>query len=71
MGVLMIRCPTTGQPISTGRYVDIVTFRSSPVFFSQTYCPLCSALHEWFAQDAWVCNSGRLENETECERQVA
>jgi hypothetical protein len=27
--ILMIRCPTTGRAISTGRYVELATFRSS------------------------------------------
>lgn len=57
MGILMIRCPRTGRPISTGRNADAATFRSSPVFFSQAYCPHCDATHEWFAADAWVCES--------------
>ncbi len=57
MGTLMIHCPSTGRPISTGRYVDAETFRSGPVFFSQAYCPHCDAMHEWFAADAWVCDS--------------
>ena len=52
--MIMIRCPKTGQAISTGRYVEPATFRSTPVFFSRTYCPLCRSMHEWFAKDAWV-----------------
>ena len=35
MGMIMIRCPKTRQAISTGRYVEPTTFRSSPVFFSR------------------------------------
>jgi len=57
MGILMIRCSKTGREISTGTYVEAATFRSSPVFFGQTYCPHCDAIHEWFAKDAWVCDS--------------
>ena len=68
---LMIRCPKTGQPISTGRYVEFAAFRSSPVFFSRTYCPLCHEMHEWFAKDAWVCDSECSEREGVCEQQVA
>ena len=43
MGMLMIRCPITGRPFFTGRYVETATFRASPVFFSRTYCPHCRA----------------------------
>ena len=39
MGILMIRCSKTGRAISTGTYVESAAFRSSPVFFGQTYCP--------------------------------
>jgi len=71
MGMIMIRCPETGRAISTGRYVAPATFRSTPVFFSRTHCPLCHVMHEWFAQDAWVCDSERSECESVCERRVA
>jgi hypothetical protein len=68
MGVLMIRCSRTGRAIPTGTYVDAAAFRSSPVFFGQTHCPHCHATHEWFARDAWVCNSD-TSDEAEYERQ--
>ena len=71
MSMLMIRCPKTGRPISTGREVEIAAFRSTAVFFSRNYCPLCRVTHEWFAQDAWVCDSGCSECEGACEQQVA
>jgi hypothetical protein len=67
MGMIMIRCPKTRQTISTGRYVEPATFRSTPVFFSRTYCPLCRIMHEWFAKDAWVTETAS----SECEPQVA
>ncbi len=57
MGILMIRCSRTGQAIPTGTHVEAAAFRSSPVFFGQTYCRHCDATHEWFARDAWVCDS--------------
>ena len=71
MGMIMIRCPKTGQAISTGRYVEPATFRSTPVFFGRTYCRLCRITHEWFAKDAWVCETAASECETVCEGQVA
>ena len=57
MGILMIRCSKTGRAISTGTHVEAAAFRSSPVFFGRTHCPHCDATHEWFARDAWVCDS--------------
>ncbi len=71
MSMLMIRCPKTGRPISTGREVKSASFRSSPVFFSRTFCPLCRVTHEWFAQDAWVCDTKVSESDAVCEHQVA
>ena len=69
MSMLIIRCPKTGQAISTGREVEIAAFRSTPVFFGRTDCPLCRVTHEWFAQDAWVCDSEA--GDATSEQQVA
>lgn len=71
MGRLMIRCPQTRQAIFTDRYVEPATFRSTPVFFSRTYCPHCRATHEWFAKDAWVCDDADVAREIVADRQVA
>ena len=71
MGLLMVRCPNTGQALFTGRYVDTAAFRSMPVFFSRTYCQHCQADHEWFAKDAWVCTPECSEGETSCEPKAA
>jgi hypothetical protein len=57
MGVVMIKCPETGRDISTGMVADRATFRETPVFFALAYCPHCRAQHEWFAQQAWVCET--------------
>ena len=71
MGMVMFRCPATSQVIPTGIQVDRATFHSAPVFFSRTFCHLCRVTHEWFAKDAWVCDSGTARCESGCERQVA
>jgi hypothetical protein len=63
MGVVMIRCPETRRAISTGIEADRAAFRSTPVFFSRTLCPLCRATHEWFAGDAWVRDAGLPDDE--------
>ena len=57
MGVIMIRCPQTGREIPTGIEMDVVEFRHAPVFSSRVQCPACAREHEWFAKDAWVCDS--------------
>jgi hypothetical protein len=71
MGTVMIRCPETQRTISTGIETDRATFRATPVFFSRTHCPLCRVAHEWFAKDAWVCDSRFADCDPACERQVA
>jgi hypothetical protein len=71
MGTVMIRCPETQRAISTGMQVDRATFHSTPVFFGRTLCPLCGNKHEWFAKDAWVCESGTAVCDPNCARHVA
>ena len=57
MGSVMIKCPETGRAISTGMVADRESFRAMPVFFARVLCPLCRKQHEWFAQNAWVCET--------------
>lgn len=57
MGIVMIKCPNTGRSISTGMEIERSDFNRLPVFFSRTSCPLCRNYHEWFAGNAWVCES--------------
>lgn len=54
MGMLMIKCPRTGHAIPTGIATNGASFRSTPVFFARTLCPICRTSHEWFAKEAWV-----------------
>ncbi len=56
MGIIMIKCPRTGDEISTGIEMEISDFRRAPVFFARVHCPICECEHEWFAGDAWVCD---------------
>jgi hypothetical protein len=71
MGIVMINCPETRRAISTGIQVDRKTFHATPVFFSRTLCPLCRTTHEWFAKDAWVCDSADADCSPSYERQAA
>jgi hypothetical protein len=60
MGVVMVKCPDTGHDISTGIVADRASFNATPVFFARVYCPMCATEHEWFAREAWVCDSEPL-----------
>ena len=71
MGMVMIRCPATRRAVSTGIEVDGAAFRSMPVFFSRTFCPLCRLAHEWFAKDAWVCDPVTTDSDLAREQHVA
>ena len=71
MGIVMINCPETQRAISTGIPADRATFHSTPVFFSRTLCPFCRVTHEWFAKNAWVCDSAFADCDSSCERQGA
>jgi hypothetical protein len=75
MGTIMIRCPKTRRVIPTGILADKATFHATPVFFSRIWCPLCRTTHEWFAKDAWVCDSGSACNSAtgycSCEQAAA
>jgi hypothetical protein len=68
MGIVVIHCPKTGKCISTGMHIDRAAFGSMPVFFSSTFCPSCRTPHEWFARNAWVCDSGPGNCDPNCER---
>ena len=60
MGMVMVKCPQTGQAIPTGIETDRESFARSAVFFARTRCPLCRADHAWFAREAWVDEPSRL-----------
>src|SRR6266852_840128 len=60
MGIVMVKCPDTGHDLSTGIVADRASFNAQPVFFARVYCPMCRTEHEWFAQEAWVCDSDSI-----------
>jgi hypothetical protein len=70
VGDVMIRCPNTGQAISTGMTADRPSFGSTPVFFSRTYCPICRTLHEWFAKEAWLSDGGNTHFKSQPARRA-
>ena len=71
MGKVMIWCPETGRAVSTGIEAQREAFDTAPVFFSHMYCPLCQTTHQWFAKDAWVCESAAEVCDPPCECQAA
>jgi hypothetical protein len=58
MGVIMIRCPHTGLPVSTGIETDDKTFESLPDSLGLAQCPVCRLKHTWWKREAWLENEG-------------
>jgi hypothetical protein len=54
MGALMITCPTTGQPISTGIETDEYSLRQIDDVPARTHCPFCGLDHIWWKREAWL-----------------
>jgi predicted RNA-binding Zn-ribbon protein involved in translation (DUF1610 family) len=52
MGVLMLRCPTTGRGFATGVNTDKATFERMPDAISTARCPHCGQEHWWRPNDA-------------------
>ena len=61
MVMLIIRCPRTRREVSTGIKIEPENFKTLPVFFSRSFCPICRVEHEWFAQEAWVSEDEMVE----------
>jgi hypothetical protein len=51
MGVLMLRCPTTGRGFATGVLTDDATFKRMPDTTSTARCPHCGQEHPWRPND--------------------
>jgi hypothetical protein len=71
MGELMIRCPKTGKPVTTGIHMDRTRFRSMIVFFSSSYCQSCGTSHQWYARDAWMCEPGAEMSDPMRDHEIA
>jgi hypothetical protein len=52
VGVLMLRCPTTGLEFSTGILAEEDTFRKLPDTVTKAACPHCGLLHSWWTREA-------------------
>ncbi len=55
---LMIKCPRTGQDISTGILTDPASYQKIPETLAYTRCPHCGLEHAWWHNDAWLAAEG-------------
>ncbi len=54
MSAVMIRCPVTGQAVSTQIETEPSIFSVLPQVETHTICPLCGQDHVWTRRDAWL-----------------
>ena len=54
MSEIMIRCPESGNEISTGIYCDGKSFAELPFIVTHANCPLCGKRHNWSKAEAWL-----------------
>jgi hypothetical protein len=56
MGIIMISCPSTGRPVSTG--IETMDAERLPEVTAKTLCSACGRVHEWTKRDAWLADGG-------------
>jgi hypothetical protein len=54
MGDIKIKCPNTGEAISTGVAMDKTSFESGQISDNTVGCPACGETHTWNKDDAWI-----------------
>ncbi len=54
MGVIVIRCPKSGEEISTDIEIEPEGLLRLPPVTSETVCPLCGEVHAWRPRQARV-----------------
>ena len=54
MSSMMIRCPITGEPVSTAIEVEPSVFRKLPKISARMLCPACGQDHVWATSSAWL-----------------
>jgi hypothetical protein len=53
-GEILILCPRTSTPVTTGLRIEWVVFGSLPPVAVPLRCPACGQTHRWKPQDAWI-----------------
>ena len=51
---ILVQCPRTGTPISTGLKAEWVLLKSLPRVPIPVRCPACGQMHKWNPADAWT-----------------
>jgi hypothetical protein len=67
MSPIMIRCPKTGRPVSTGIEIEHGDFRRLPNVRARMRCPACGQEHVWRRSAAWLEREPRLVSPAQIE----
>jgi len=54
MAVVTIKCPHTGEQVSTGIETDQASFDGFPDVLTYSRCPACGLEHPWWKRDAML-----------------
>jgi endogenous inhibitor of DNA gyrase (YacG/DUF329 family) len=60
MSSVMIKCPSTGRPVSTAIEIEPSVFRRLPNMSARMLCPACAKEHVWMTASAWLAGEPRL-----------
>jgi hypothetical protein len=64
MGVLMLKCPTTGREFSTGIHVEEGCFKRLPDILAYAPCPHCGLRHSGWTRETRLSERSEL---VECD----
>jgi hypothetical protein len=51
---ILVQCPRTGAPVSTGLKTEWVLLKSLPSVAVPLHCSACGQIHKWKPEDAWI-----------------
>ena len=66
MGIVMIRCPSTDQQVSTG--IEMSNMDRLPAVTATMVCSACGGVHAWTRTDAWLAEGGALYRKAAMDR---
>jgi hypothetical protein len=58
MGVLMVKCPTSGQEYSTGIQIEEDSLERLPQAMARSRCPHCGGEHIWWTRESHISEEG-------------
>ena len=59
MGMVVVRCPITGNEIATGIETETVVLEALPKVETAVHCPACGEKHFWTIEHAYIAGESR------------